>query len=103
MTGWKHGDVDYDGIVIAGDLLTGECVRCGWVDHNPRVCRTPTPDPASPCAFEGCASQILDGALGHRPFEYVHRCPDPERHVETPKCHPHVPTRCTCGHALVPA
>lgn len=73
----------------------------------PTGCTTPDPDPASPCGFE--ESDIF-GACGMPDASWQHfRClvgpsdpegPCPDPCPATSGCHPHIPTRCRCGHAI---
>lgn len=93
MTGWRH---------------SAETLGVRWcLGPGPNIgycgCQNPTPDPASPCGYVGCAALIPEGMLGSRDDVSVHVCTDEEMHAEsgdTSKCHPHQPTRCTCGHAI---
>lgn len=61
-------------------------------DAPPCGCTTPTPDPASPCGFEGCL--IPPGKPWHVWADDIE--PDALHHKR-------IPSRCLCGHALVPA
>lgn len=53
---------------------------------GPCLCERPTPDPASPCG------QLVSDGFG-RAFQCGGR-------DSTGHAHPHVPTRCTCGHPI---
>jgi hypothetical protein len=82
VTDWKHAERAYSDEVCAVKVRSPQPTICG--------CTTPTPDPASPCGYVGClAAWHCDGT-----------CPAHDRSVIL---HPHVPTLCTCGHALVAA
>jgi hypothetical protein len=75
---WRHAEVG--GSVCWADVPLGNGVvmtACG--------CATPDPDPASPCAVVECEHDGL--------ATWTHG----------PSGHPHVPTRCRCGHGLVRA
>lgn len=84
MSGWRHT------VLVGGDC--GSCWHESFQIGAPqdRICTAPIPDPASPCGFEGC-----EGWPGDHDFT-VGRCQHPPKH----DCHPHVPTRCQCGHPI---
>jgi hypothetical protein len=76
MNGWVHVEQDFDGLGHRCSVPVGTIPR-RWGGF-PCGCTTPTPDPASPCGYPGCP--LPEGAPG----------------ID----HAHVPTRCTCGHAI---
>lgn len=80
MTGWRHAETD-TGMCTADDGLNW----CG--------CITPTLDPASPCGEWYQYDRMECGAIAPAT---VHEMPRPYGH-------PHIPTRCTCGHAIEPS
>lgn len=66
----------------------GWCLDCSLMSDERGLapCTTPTPDPASPCGHPTC---------NQRAIAHVHM----GAHGVYGR-HPHVPTRCTCGHPL---
>ena len=76
MSGWRHVDE-----------LAGVCAS--WVSWKKGrcPCTTPTPDPASPCGYEGCWGKRWTHAWVSGQFL-------------DESSHPHVPTRCNCGHPI---
>lgn len=77
MTEWRHatglGCVAAVPETSTRRLVEGRLVKmCG--------CTIPDPDPTSPCGLPGCG-EALGGAIDSTN-------------------HPHVPTRCTCGHPI---
>ena len=81
MTRWQHVDGDPCPVGTVKESWAGQ-----WV--SPCGCTTPTPDPTSPCARRYLwTTGILDCMW------------DPNDHPEK-SGHPHVPTRCLCGHPI---
>lgn len=88
MNGWVHEDGDADGVCLV--FIGIHCEKC--MDPVQCLCNTPTPDPSSPCGYEGCVPGDL---LTHEPCEFWAVLEHPWS-----GCHPHQPTRCTCGHPI---
>lgn len=85
MSGWRH--IWHDGDACMGH--EGKFL-CG--------CTTPTPDPTSPCGYEGC-----DGETAHWSWTEPGTLTEPGaycQHEERWDCHPYVPTLCVCGHPI---
>lgn len=57
-------------------------------------CTTPTPDDVSPCGWRNEYGETCDAYLTNHGYD--EHC----EHRMRADCHPHVPTRCTCGHPI---
>jgi hypothetical protein len=77
----------------------------------PKPCNTPTPDPASPCGWTAWAwGTDTCATVGQSDRVHTHDayCSNDEPGSGSPDectrdfayCHPHQPTRCTCGHPI---
>lgn len=87
MTGWRHDNEPADWL----DPSCTQCMAEHWEDDplpDGAICTTPTPDPASPCGYEGCSEQHWQPG-----YEGIH-----DTDMGT---HPIEPTRCaTCQHPI---
>ena len=90
MTGWAHAA---ESLVVRWCMAPGPASGyCG--------CTEPTPDPASPCGIDRC-----DGETAHWSWTEPGTLTEPGaycQHEERWDCHPYVPAKCTCGHAIQP-
>lgn len=96
---WRHVDEDtIPGLATFCDFEVRRDIDPATWWMEPCGCTTPTTDPASPCGFKsGGPLDIPCGATGSddwhkRSFWWQ----------EPWLYHPHLPTRCTCGHPIEP-
>lgn len=84
MTGWQHVELPTFPGMCAGCI--DEMAQDSMTDYPHGIqlpCTTPTPDPTSPCGRLDC-----------------HWSPAVAWPHAALSSHPHIPTRCTCGHPI---